>query len=1479
MTSGGNPGPAGVMENQRPETTYHVPDKRRQRQPAVQAVSAESRLHGRTSKRRRRRKKRGRSHGQLCSQDALLQQLKNLPDKIVGEANECDLKVNEVSCVGLIDSGSMVSTMSVSFWKDHLPDQTLQSLDDLLTISNASGGQMPYLGYVEVTVAIPGTEQESYPVLVVPDTPYNVRVPLLIGTNVLKRVRKSLEDAHGVRFLQKTQLPSAVVCGMHAVSLAERQLERSEGIFSQVHLLGNVDLRPGEVRQVAGRVNISIPIAQQAATVHPLGTYMDGNVTVSPSVLVVDNQTRVVRFEVCNHTSQPVTLPRKTVLGQLMQVSVVDVGTVETVIPDDQEIMKNFSLDHLNSTISKRLQDFLLERQNDFSRHDLDLGCTALRRHHMQMKDPTAWKERARRVPPSMYSEVKEHLQHMLDLGVIRPSSSPYSSNVVLVRKSNGELRFCIDLRRINQNTVSDSFYLPRIDETLDALAGATIFSTLDLKSGYWQVEMDEESKKYTSFTVGPLGLFECNRMPFGLKNAPATFQRLMQEVLGDLHLNGVVVYLDDIVIYSRSIEEHFDLLKEVFRRLSKAGLKLNAKKCHFFHDHIKVLGHVVSADGISCDESKLAAVRDWPIPGNIKELQKFLGFTGYYRRFIKDYALVARPLTHLLRGSNPRNIVSKKKKKPQPTVTWVWEEEQQEAFQELIRRVTSPPVLCYPDFTKPFQVRVDASKLGLGAVLCQQQETGQFRVVGYGSRALKASEENYSTHKMEFLALYWAVTKQFHHYLYGAEKFEVTTDHNPLAYLQSTAKLDAVGHRWMADLGAYNFSIKYKSGVTNVDADALSRKPSHNIETEKYSQEQVKTIMSPAYAVADCMALQLDPDAAKALDDIKVSTGVDWEDLQSKDPVLKEVIRYVESGTPPSREQRAQMSAKKLKVFRDWKKLSLRDGILYRQRQSAEGAQTFQLVLPDTMKETVCRMLHNDMGHLGQDRTIALCADRFYWPGYTTDIAKWIGECRQCVCAKAPVIPHCAPLESIITTQPLELVTLDYLGLEPCRGKVENVLVITDHFTKYAVAVPTKNQTAKTTARVFFDNFVVNYGLPARLHSDQGRNFESQLLKELLQVCGIRKSRTTPYHPQGNGCTERFNRTLISMLRTLEDEQKKNWKLYIPQLVHAYNCTLHHTTGKSPYLLMFGRQPRIAVDVLLDSHNPATENRTYTDYVTELKQRLHHTYGLVTEAMKKCAAKSKGRYDTRVRGAVPEVGDQVLVKLVGLIGKHKLANKWESETYTVIERPGDGMPVYVVQRSTGTGPKRTLHRNMLLPLALPLVDHGQMSASASPPEDKVPTRRSRRVAQNQSRLELEQSDSSDEELTSIQNEGVTGDAADAENTSLDEDISQASSLADSSLHSTPEEVDIQQPPNREEDDPQQLRIQEDTQLSDSHDGSGVATADEVEDVPDDPQEGIGVVADVPGHTGEAEVDVVVRECELRRSQRRRRPPDRYGFP
>ena len=464
----------------------------------------------------------------------------------------------------------------------------------------------------------------------------------------------------------------------------------------------------------------------------------------------------------------------------------------------------------------RKATDEVIEKYHHiFAVEDLELGCTDLVKHEIKLTNYVPFKERYRRIPPHQYEEVRKHLDEMLQIGAIHHSNSPWASAIVLVRKKDGALRFCIDLRKLNERTVKDAYSLPRIEDSLDSLNGSCIFTSIDLKSGYWQVELDEKSIPLTAFTVGPLGFYECVRMPFGLTNAPATFQRLMESCLGKLHLNWCIIYLDDVIVFSKTPEEHIEWLEAVFKKISNAGLKLKPSKCEFFKKRIHYLGHIVSNKGIETDPKKIEAIVKWPGPRTVHEVRKFLGFTNYYRKFVYKYAQIARPLNKLISGENAK----KKNRKVE------WGEDQETSFCELKDACTKTPVLAYADYKKPFRVNTDASERGLGSVLYQKQDDGTFRVIAYASRSLSKTEKNYNAHKLEFLALKWAITERFHEYLYGGN-FEVFTDNNPLTYVLTSAKLDATGQRWVASLANYNFKIFYRCGHSNVDADSLSRIP-----------------------------------------------------------------------------------------------------------------------------------------------------------------------------------------------------------------------------------------------------------------------------------------------------------------------------------------------------------------------------------------------------------------------------------------------------------------------------------------------------------------------------------------------------------------------------------------------------------------------------------------------------------------------------
>jgi hypothetical protein len=660
--------------------------------------------------------------------------------------------------------------------------------------------------------------------------------------------------------------------------------------------------------------------------------------------------------------------------------------------------------------------------------------------------------------------------------------------------------------------------------------------------------------------------------MPFGLTNAPATFQRLMESCMGDLYLTYCLLYLDDIVIYSSMYEEHLVRLEAVFRRLSEAGLKLKASKCKFFQHSIKYLGHVVSAEGISADPDKIAAVRNYPVPTNVKEVQSFLGFVGFYRRFVKGFSTIARPLHELTQGTGCTG--SKKSRKRRPKVPFLWGPNHQKAFEELIHRLITAPVLAYADYTKPFILHTDASMSGLGAILYQEQE-GKERVIAYASRGLKPAERNYPVHKWEFLALKWAVTEKFHDYLCG-NHFTARTDNNPLTYVLSTAKLDATGHRWVAQLANYNFNIVYRSGKSNIDADVLSRICWPEVVTRRIGAKSVTAILNKPEDVGLVETMSCSQMVVPDLENIDLKPIENWATKQKQDPLLEQVILALEESAvklPPSGRTNVDKPKSKApdlegpmgrSLQREWSNLCLRGGVLYRKRGIGQDLQ-YQMVLPEKYRTQALSGCHDDMGHLGRDRTLDVVRQRFFWPGMAQSVAYYVSACDRCIRRKT--LPNQrALMVSIQSTQPMQMVCIDFLSLEESKGGYSNVLVVTDNFTRYAQAYPTKNQTAKTTAKVLYKNLFHHYGFPAKIHSDQGQNFLSELVHELYSLSGIQQSRTTPYHPMANGQCERFNRTLLNILGTLDLDQKKDWKSYIGPLVHrleyAYGIIHLRVTG-----------------------------------------------------------------------------------------------------------------------------------------------------------------------------------------------------------------------------------------------------------------------------------------------------------------------------
>ena len=1188
--------------------------------------------------------------------------------KLVGNTNEAKVLIEGIVCPALIDTGSMITNVTQTFYQQYLSKRLpLKNLDQLLEIEGASGHLVKYHGYIEAEIEIPHTEIKLMVlILVTHETDYSKEIPLLIGTNILKLIQEDGKKT-GPNPIWKSSLDCLVKSIDTPTSFA-------------VYAFGESVIPAGRAMVITGTVGGKR--GETFGVVQPVDSLPGG---LLMQVSAVDVEHNKVKVQLKNISTKDIRIPQRQKIAQFESGTIVEENhdTLAQESKEDREVSVNLENSFLSESQKLEVENRIQQWQDIFARGPMELGRLKsgglpVKKHRIKSSNPTPFKEKSRRIPPGMLEEVRKHIKDMLTCGAIRHSHSPWSSNIVPVRKKDGSLRLCLDFRRLNARTVRDAYQLPRIEETLDNLAGAKIFSSLDLQSGYWQIEMAEEDKEKTAFSVSQVGFFEAERLPFGLTNAPSTFQRVMERTLADLP--NCLVYIDDIIVYSKTYEEHWERLEAVFCRLREAGLLLKPSKCKLFQNRVKYLGHVISSDGIEADPDKTEAIRNWDMPSTVHELRQTIGFFSYYRRFVKDFAKIAKPLHQLLKGHENRRNANKKTSIDMPSEAVL-------AFEKLKEKLTTPPVLGYADYTLPFEVHTDASSHGLGAVLYQRQK-GNLRVIAYASKGLKTSETHYSAHKLEFLALKWALCDKFYDYLYG-HPFEVFTDNNPLAYVLSTAKLDATGHRWLAELSNLNFSITYRSGKQNVDADFLSRLPQG--EPEVLSTDVVKAVCNNIH-VPEVVSLE------DSEPEYHPQQHYNWGRLQRNDRVISRVIRELEMKSKPSKAQHRQLIAfsPDFKVYlRDWDRMEMKEGVLYRKKRSRDNT-IYQLVLPLTHRKEALAGLHDQVGHMGRERTLDLVTTRFFWPGMVEDVKLHLKNCMNCIKRKTR-IPDRAPLIPIESHQPMELVCIDYLLLEPSKGGVENLLVVTDHFTRYAYACPTKNQTAKTTAKALL-TFFMHYGFPLKLHSDQGRNFESNVIRELCLLTGIKKSRTTPYHPAGNGQCERLNQTLMNMLGTLDEQKKNNWKEHIPLITHAYNATRHESTNYAPFYLMFGRHPRLPIDLVMGV-NLDSDHADVLQYTKELKTKLERAYGLATEESTRSADRHKKIYDRRIRGACVTVGDRVLVRNIALQGRHKLANRWEDHIYVVLDQPSGKVPVFVVQREDRQGRKRTLHRNMLLPV------------------------------------------------------------------------------------------------------------------------------------------------------------------------------------
>ena len=932
----------------------------------------------------------------------------------------------------------------------------------------------------------------------------------------------------------------------------------------------------------------------------------------------------VVPVRVCNPNLRPVTVPKGATIARGFDV--VGIKTInpsheptltttdydddlshQQTDPDmknDQQVLDELDINpNLNKHQKKVILDMFYMYLDIMSRGDLDIGRTSYIKHSIETGDAEPIRKHPYRRSFAERKVMKEFVEEMMKHDIVEESDSPWSSPVVLVRKRDGKWRFCVDWRELNKVTKKDSMPLPRIDDTLDRLSGCQYFTKIDLTSGYYQVDLESEAIPKTAF-VTPDGHYQFKRLGMGLCNAPATFQRLMYKVLGNLLWTNSMAYLDDIVVFSKNFDDHINHVREVLDRLRQAGLKLKPKKCSVARKFLPYLGHVVSGTGVTPDPENLKALYRYPIPRTKTQVQEFIGLTSYYRRFIPDYSTKAKPLTALTKN-----------------VPFEWTLECQEAFETLRHHLLSSPILTHPDFTREFFVYTDASAYGVGAILKQIDDNGKERVIAYASRVLSKPECNYSATERECLAVVFA-TQKFRPYLYGT-KFTVVTDHCSLCWLQKVKNPNGRLARWGMILQDFEYEIVYKSGKKHLDADALSRNP---IESEKKTDAPDASI---------CPVLVL---TEEQVDSIR------------RDQQQEEWIRSLLAvHTDPQ-------ASHKRNIKRQARCYSVKEGLLHR-NICTDGCIKQALVLPETMKREILESLHDDQsaGHLGISKTFNKIRSRYYWPRMYSQIVNYVQSCTQCnqkkTCQQAPV-GQLQPLPPVI--KPFARIGFDKLGPFPeSLDGNKHVWVVTDYATRLVIAAPSPNGTAAEAAKFFLNQVILKFGSPRELVTDRGVEFCNELFKKVTELYSVKHRRTTAYHPRTNGLTERFNKTLADMMSHYVNESHTDWDRFLPFLVQAYNTSTHETTGYSPFFLMHGYEADLMIDQAMAL--PSDNLDDYTSISFENLMFRNKARELAAERIAKSQEKSKERFDKNRRDHKYKSGDLVWVKFpTAKVGKAK---------------------------------------------------------------------------------------------------------------------------------------------------------------------------------------------------------------------------------
>jgi hypothetical protein len=814
---------------------------------------------------------------------------------------------------------------------------------------------------------------------------------------------------------------------------------------------------------------------------------------------------------------------------------------------------------------------------------------------------------------PVELDTLRKYIDENLQRGFIRHSRSPCGAPVLFVKKADGSLRLCVDYRGLNKISTKNRYPLPLIGELLERLAGAKYFTKLDMREGYYLLRMAEGEEWKTAFRCR-YGLFEYQVMPFGLCNAPGTFQHFVNDTFSDFLDRFLAAYLDDLLIYSDSLKEHKAHVRLILERLKSAGLYIKPEKCMFHVTEVPFLGYLISKDGIRMDPGKIEAIVTWPAPRNVHDIQCFLGFANFYRRFIDDYSDRVVPITKLLRKNTEFN----------------WMGPQQDAFDGLKKAFTTAPVLRHFDRSRPAIIEADASDYAMGAVLSQEDELGKLHPCAFFSRKFVQAEQNYEIYDKEMLVIVEALEGWRHHLEGSGKRIKIFSDHKNLLWFTETKVYNRRQARWAEKLSRFDFTIIFRPGKHQGKPDALSRRPDYwppkggngdkNNEFLFLKPNQVDLSL--------CPTLTRTPIAVSATAGETITTDDELaEAIKTALPNDPNIGSYLENLRNPElpRQEDIQTFLEPF-TFRDG--LVLRNGLVYVPEEN-------------DVKLRILRSCHDapSAGHPGEAKTLELILRDYYWPRLRQYVNEYTKSCDTCTRNKTlRQKPH-GPLHPLPTPPgPWASISMDFIVELPLSDGFDAIYVCVDRFTKMAHFIPTTvHVTAEETANLYLRHVFKHHGLPKDIVSDRGPQFVSRLTTALLKLCDIQGNKSTAYHPQSDGQTERVNQILEQFLRIFCDYQQDNWNQLLPLAEFAYNNAKHSSTQVSPFFANYGFHARCTLKVTTPGDgpsNPAAE---------DLVSRLRSIHEQIKKDLANAQAKYKLHFDNHVKETPAfKVGDLV---------------------------------------------------------------------------------------------------------------------------------------------------------------------------------------------------------------------------------------------